>query len=157
MDEATRKEFLARIRRDVSALTESDRDVMKHLIPAILKLTADPQLGPLTLLTPSEEALNRVGLDDEEIAPGLRDPLLGLFLDQVILGRLPAAEDVGESTIALSTLGGASVALTVEDGILVLTDTCRRKVRVSEPVMDGPKVAWRTSDDLLMWDEWSWL
>jgi hypothetical protein len=56
-----------------------------------------------------------------------------------------------------STLGGASATLTLEQGNLVLTDTCRRKVRVSEPVMETPKVIWRMSDDLLMWDEWSWL
>jgi len=158
MDEATRKEFLARIKRDVSALTENDRDVVKHIVPVVLKLTADPRLGPLTLLTPTAEALHRLGLDDEgEIAPELRDPLLGLFLDQVILGKLPAPEEVGGSAIAFSTLGGASATLAVEGGALVLTDTCGRKVRVSEPVMDGPKVAWRMSDDLLMWDEWNWL
>jgi hypothetical protein len=158
MDEATRKEFLARIRRDVSALTKNDRDLVKHIVPAVLKLTADPRVGPLTLLTPTEEALDRLGLDDEgEIAPELRDPLLGLFLDQVILGKLPAPDHVGDSEVAFSTLGGASAALTVEDGSLVLTDTCGRKVRVSDPVLDGPKVVWRMSDDLLIWDEWSWL
>src|SRR4051794_31570201 len=108
MDEATRKEFLARIRRDVSALTENDRDVVKHIIPVILKLTGDPRLGPLTLLTPSEQALDRLALDDDdEIAPELRDPLLGLLLDQVILGKLPAPDAVGESSVAFSTLGGA--------------------------------------------------
>ena len=158
MDEATRKEFLERIKRDVSALTENDRDVVKHIVPAVLKLAADPRTGPLTLLTPDEGALERLGLDDdEEIAPELRDPLLGLFLDQVILGKLPAAEELGGHSIAVSTLGGASAALTVEEGNLVLTDTCGRTVRVSEPVMATPKVVWRMSDDLLMWDEWNWL
>ena len=158
MDEATRKEFLERIKRDVSALTEHDRDVMKHIVPAILKLAADPRMGPLTLLTPNESALERLGLDDEEeIAPELRDPLLGLFLDQVILGKLPAPEALDGGSMDFSTLGGASATLTLEQGNLVLTDTCRRKVRVSEPVMETPKVIWRMSDDLLMWDEWSWL
>jgi len=158
MDEATRREFLERIKRDVSALTENDRDVVKHIVPVVLKLAADPRTGPLTLLTPDERALNRLGLDDEEeIAPELRDPVLGLFLDQVILGKLPAAEELGGRSIAVSTLGGASAALTVENGNLVLTDTCGRTVRVSEPVMDTPKVVWRMSDDLLMWDEWNWL
>jgi hypothetical protein len=158
MDEATRKEFLARIKRDVSALTENDRDLMKHIVPVILRMTADPRMGPLTLLTPDEEALKRLGLDDdEEIAPELRDPLLGLFLDQVILGKLPAPEALDGRSMDFSTLGGASATLTLEQGNLVLTDTCRRKVRVSEPVMETPKVIWRMSDDLLMWDEWSWL
>jgi hypothetical protein len=158
MDETTRKEFLARIKRDVSALTENDRDVVKHVIPAILKLAADPRIGPMTLLTPNEEALSRLGLDDDdEIAPEVRDPLLGLFLDQVILGKLPTVEAVGATSIEFSTLGGASATLTVEDATLVLTDTCGRKVRVSDPVVDGPKVVWRMSDDLLMWDEWNWL
>jgi len=158
MDEATRKEFLERIKRDVSALTENDRDVVKHIVPVVLKLTTDPRTGPLTLLTPDEDALKRLGLDDdEEIAPELHDPLLGLFLDQVILGKLPSVEDLGRHSIAVSTLGGASAALTVEDGNLVLTDTCGRRVHVSEPVMDTPKVVWRMSDDLLMWDEWNWL
>ena len=54
MDEATRKEFLERIKRDVSALTENDRDVVKHIVPAVLKLAADPRTGPLTLLTTKE-------------------------------------------------------------------------------------------------------
>jgi hypothetical protein len=159
MDDATRKEFLARIRRDVSALTDNDRDVMKHVLPVILQLTDDPRLGPLTLLTPDEQAIERIDLDGEEIPPELREPLLGLFLDQVILGKLPAAADIGQGSpqTSFSTLGGASATLTAERGGLVLTDTNGRKVRVSEPVMDGPKVTWRISDDFLMWDEWGWL
>jgi hypothetical protein len=158
MDEATRKEFLERIKRDVSALTANDRDVVKHIVPVVLKLSSDPRTGPLTLLTPDEDALKRLGLDDdEEIAPELHDPLLGLFLDQVILGKLPSAQEVGGGSIAVSTLGGASALLTVEDQKLVLTDTCGRRVHVSEPVMDTPKVVWRMSDGLLMWDEWNWL
>jgi hypothetical protein len=159
MDEVRRKEFLARIKRDVSSLTGNDRDFVQHVIGMVLKRTADPRMGPVTLLTPSEEALDRLGLNDDEIAPELRDPLLGLFLDQVILGKLPAREAVGNRSTptVFSTLGGASATLTVDEDALVLTDTCGRSVRISEPVMDGPKVAWRMSDDLLMWDEWNWL
>ena len=157
MDEATRKEFLERIKRDLSALTENDRDVVKHIVPVILKLAGDPRIGPLTLLTPDDEALKRLGIDDEEeIESELRDPLLGLFLDQVILGRLPSVENLGPP-VSFSTLGGASATLTAEGEHLILTDTYGRKVRVSEPVIDTSKVNWRMSNDLLMWDEWNWL
>ena len=160
MDEATRTEFLARIKRDVTALTEHDQDVLKHVMPVILKLTNDPRLGPVTLLSPNEQAVERIDFDtDEAISAELRDRMLGPVLDQVILGRLPAAQAVadGAEHAQFSTLGGASATLTAEDGSLVLTDTFGRKLRVSEPVMDGPKVTWRVSDDLLMWDEWTWL
>jgi hypothetical protein len=159
MDEATRTEFLARIKREVTALTDHDHDVLKHLMPVILKLTNDPRLGPVTLLSPDEQAIERIDFDtDQAISSELRDRMLGLLLDQVILGRLPAPQLMEDSEqTQLSTLGGASATLTAEDGRLVLTDTFGRKVRVSEPVVDGPKVTWRISDDLLMWDEWAWL
>ncbi len=160
MDETTRTEFLARIKRQVTALTDHDHDVLKHVMAVILKLTNDPRLGPVTLLSPDEQALERIDFDtDEAISPELRERMLGLLLDQVILGRLAAPQLVAEDAeqTQFSTLGGASATLTAEDGRLVLTDTFGRKVRVSKPVMDGPKVTWRISDDLLMWDEWTWL
>jgi hypothetical protein len=160
MDDATRAEFLARIKRDVCALTDQDQDVMKHVMPVILSLTSDPRLGPVTLLTPDERAIERIDLDDDEaIGPELRQQILGLLLDQVILGKFPTSESIGEGSAQAqySTLGGASAMLSAENGTLILTDTFGRKVRVSEPVMDRPKVTWRVADDLLMWDEWKWL
>jgi hypothetical protein len=160
VDEATRADFLARIKHDVAAITDSDRNLLEHAIPIILKLADDPAIGPLTLLMPDEEAVKRIDFeDDEEIGPELRDRVLGLFLDQVILGKLPTPDTLEErsSEIVFSTLGGASATVTAIDGGLALTDTCGRTVRVSQPVMDGPKITWRISDDLLMWDEWNWL
>jgi hypothetical protein len=159
VDETTRADFVARIKRDVAALTDNDRKVMEHVVPIILKLTADPRMSPLTLLTPDEEAIKRIDLDDgEEIGPELRDRVLGLFLDQVILGKLPAVETVGEysTQTVFSTIGGASTTVTAIGGELALTDTFGRTVRVSQPVMDGPKITCRISNDLLMWDEWKW-
>ena len=56
-----------------------------------------------------------------------------------------------------STLGGATGTIAFDQQGLVLTDTTGRKVRVSEPIVDGPKLTMpRQSDDVLMWDEWGW-
>jgi hypothetical protein len=64
MDDATRAEFLARIKRDVSALTRHDRELLDQVMPVILSLTSDPRLGPVTLLTPDEQAAERIDVDD---------------------------------------------------------------------------------------------
>jgi hypothetical protein len=132
---------------------------MKHVMPVVLSMTSDPRLGHLTLLTPDEQAIERIDFDAEEaINPELRDRILGLLLDQVILGKFPSPESVESSApTQYSTLGGASTILTAEDGALFLTDTFGRKAQISGPVMERTKVTWRISDDLLMWDEWAWL
>jgi len=157
MDEATRKEFLARMRRDVASIDESDRNLVERAMRIIMKMASDPRMGPLTFLMPDEAAVQRIDFpDDAPVPPALRDRCVGLLLDQTLIGKLPAAGDVAAEGMAFSTLGGATAILTGDDEGLLLTDTTGRKVRVSEPIVDGPKLALRQSDDLLMWDEWGW-
>ena len=122
----------------------------------MFRMASDPRMGPVTFLMPDEEAVKRIDFeDDAPVPPEFRDQCIGLLLDQMIIGKLPPPVDVyGE--IPFSTLGGATATLTVEDGGLVLTDTAGRKVGVSDPVIDGPKLTMRQSNDLLMWDEWAW-
>ena len=157
MDEAGRRAILARIRRDLVAIDESDRNLVERAMTIILQMAGDPRMGPLTFLMPDEAAVTRIDFDeDQPVPPELRDQCIGLLLDQTIIGKLPAPGDVAAEGVAFSTLGGATAILTVEDEGLVLTDTAGRKVRVSDPIVDGPKMAMRQSDDFLMWDEWGW-
>ena len=148
MDDATRIEFLQRIKRDVLDLSKHDQDVMKHTMTVVMQMASDARLGSLTLLTPNEEAVARIDTDDA-LTPDLCESLLGLFLDQIILGKLDPA---GQGQFA--TLGGASAVLSQDDGKLFLTDVHGRRVAVSDPVMDQPKFSWRIADDFLMLDEW---
>jgi len=157
MDQATRKAFLVRIRRDIASIEESDRNLVERAMGIILQMAGDPRMGPLTFLMPDEAAVKRIDFeDDAPVPPELRDQCVGLLLDQTIIGKLPSVREVGSASVAFSTLGGATAVLTVEDHGLVLTDTAGRNVRVSDPIVDGPKLTMRQSDDLLMWDEWGW-
>ena len=129
MDEATRAEFLKRIRREVLALTEHDQQVMQHAITVIMAMASDPRTGPLTMLMPSEEAIARIDTD-EALSPELCKRLLDLFLDQVILGKLPAEQgtDGTFEQVEFSTLGGTSVTLDCDQDRLFLTDLLGRRV-----------------------------
>jgi hypothetical protein len=155
MDDATRNACLARIRSEVAAIQPSEWGFIEHCLKLIVELASDGQLGALTYLTPDEQAIARIDLGDGEIPVEIRDRCLGLLLDQLIIGKLVAP---GEGRVTqYSTLGGATATLSKDDGGLVLTDTTGRRVRVSDPIVDGPKLALRQSDDFLMWDEWAWL
>ncbi len=156
MDEATRQSILARIRRDAANIGESDRDLIERAMTIILKMASDPVSGPLTFLMPDDDAIRRIDFeDDAPVPPELRDQCIGLLLDQMVIGKLPAAGDEQEMT-QFSTLGGATGTVAFDQQGLVLTDTTGRRVRVSEPIVDGSKLTMRQSDDLLMWDEWGW-
>ena len=156
MDEATRKDVLARIRRDAAAIGESDRNLVERAITIILRMANDPATGPLTFLMPDAEAIQRIDFeDDAPVPPELRDRCIGLLLDQMVIGKLPPAGEAGMTQF--STLGGATGAVAVDGDGLVLTDTTGRRVRISEPIVDGPKLTMRQSDDFLMWDEWGWV
>src|SRR3569623_147800 len=154
MDEATRQSILARIRRDAASIGESERDLIERAMTIILKMASDPVSGPLTFLMPDDAAIQRSDFeDDAPVPPELRDQCIGLLLDQMVIGKLPAASGEQEMT-QFSTLGGATGTVAFDEQGLVLTDTTGRRVRVSEPIVDGPKLTMRQSDDLLMWDEW---
>ena len=156
MDEATRQSILARIRRDAANIGESDRDLIERAMTIILKMASDPVSGPLTFLMPDDDAIRRIDFeDDEPVPPELRDQCIGLLLDQMVIGKLPAG-GVEQEMTQFSTLGGATGTVAFDQQGLVLTDTTGRRVRVSEPIVDGPKLTMRQSDDLLMWDEWGW-
>jgi hypothetical protein len=157
MDEATRKDCLARIRSQVAAIKPSEWSFIEHCLQIILSLASDPRLGPLTYLTPDEQAIEKIDIDEENVPVEIRDQCLGLLLDQLIIGKLPGpGEDMSQPT-QYSTLGGATATLSRDEGGLVLTDTTGRKVRVTEPIIDGPKLTMRQSDGFVMWDEWAWL
>lgn len=156
MDEATRQSILARIRRDAATIGEADRDLIERAMTIILRMASDPVSGPLTFLMPDDNAIQRIDFEgDAPVPPELRDQCIGLLLDQMVIGKLPAAGTESEMT-QFSTLGGATGTVVVDDRGLVLTDTTGRRVRVSDPLVDGPKLTMRQSDDLLMWDEWGW-
>ena len=156
MDEGTRQSILARIRRDAANIGESDRDLIERAMTIILKMASDPVSGPLTFLMPDDDAIRRIDFeDDEPVPPELRDQCIGLLLDQMVIGKLPASGG-GQEMTQFSTLGGATGTVAFDQQGLVLTDTTGRRVRVSEPIVDGPKLTMRQSDDLLMWDEWGW-
>jgi len=92
MDEGTRQSILARIRRDAANIGESDRDLIERAMTIILKMASDPVSGPLTFLMPDDDAIRRIDFeDDEPVPPELRDQCIGLLLDQMVIGKLPAA------------------------------------------------------------------
>ena len=157
MDDATRKACLARIRSEVAAIKPSEWGFIEHCLKIIVELASDPRLGPLTYLTPDEQAVAKIDIDDDDVPLEIRDRCLGLLLDQLIIGKLPGpGEDVAKPS-QYSTLGGATATLSCDEAGLVLTDTTGRKVRVTDPIVDGPKLTLRQSDGFLMWDEWAWL
>lgn len=156
MDEETRQGILARIRRDAATIGEADRDLIERAMTIILKMASDPASGPLTFLMPNDDALGRIDFeDDAPVPPELRDQCIGLLLDQMVIGKLPGAGS-GQEMTQFGTLGGATGTVTIDDHGLLLIDTTGRRVRVSDPIVDGPKLTMRQSDDLLMWDEWGW-
>jgi hypothetical protein len=151
MDDATRSEFVARIKRDVAGITPSEQAFVEHCAGLILRTLGDERIGPVTFLMPDEQAIARIDVEGE-LPAELREPCLGLLLDQVILSKLDDRQ-AGEQ---FSTLGGATATLSIDDDTLVLADTTGRRVRVGKPIVDGPRLSLRPSDDLLMWDEWAW-
>ena len=158
MDESDRKRLLHELRSSLSDFTPDEKDVLEHCVEQIFKIAQSSETGPLTLLLPQEDAFRKVGVDPEADVPlEHKDRLLGLMIDNLILGLLPDQDRPDIIERDYMTLAGAPISVTNASGELVLTDGFGREARPGKPLVETPKVTCRPTDNILMWDEWGWL
>lgn len=162
MSTDAREKFLqsdlyAELRARAAGLTASDADFVGEACTLILKILQGSGKGPFTMLIPTEEALDSLAIDSDELTPELREPLLGVLLDTFLYGTLlsdgieQAVEQDGE--VELMTVGGGILRAFNQDGHLVLADPSGRTTKVSGPVFRAATICHRI-DAVLMWDEW---
>jgi hypothetical protein len=150
--------MLEQLRTEMSDFTAGEKDILQHCVERILKIAQSSRTEPLTLLLPQDEAFVNVGVDPESDAPLERkDRILGLMVDQLIMGLIPGRESPDVITREFMTLGGAPVTFSNSTGVPVLTDGFGREVRVGDPIVETPKITCRPADNILMWDEWGWV
>ena len=157
MDESGRKQLLQRLRVDLSEFTPGETDFLEQCTERTLKIILSSETEPLTLLLPDDAAFLKVGVDPESDVPlEHKDQILGLMLDQIVMGSLPDRDSAGDAGREFMTLAGAPLIFSTSGGALVLTDGFGRQARVGEPMISTPKITCRPADSLLMWDEWGW-
>ena len=160
MSTDAREKFLqsdlyAELRARAAGLTASDADFVGEACTLILKVLQGSGKGPFTMLIPTEEALDSLAIDSDELTPELREPLLGVLLDTFLYGTLlsdgieQAVEQDGE--VELMTVGGGILRAFNQDGHLVLADSSGRTAKVSGPVFKGPATICHRIDAVLMW------
>lgn len=158
MDDSERKRMLERLRIELSDFTAGEEDILQHCVEQILKIAQSSQTEPLTLLLPQDEAFVKVGVDPESDVPlEHKDRILGLMIDQLIMGLIPGRESSDLVTREFMTLAGAPVTFSNSTGVPVLTDGFGREARVGDPLVQTPKITCRPADNILMWDEWGWV
>ncbi|MGN6156228.1 MAG: hypothetical protein ACTHN4_10925 [Sphingomicrobium sp.] len=158
MDESDRKRLLEQLRSSLSEFTSDEKDILEHCVDQIFKIAQSSDTGPMTLLLPQEDAFSRVGVDPEADVPlEHKDRLLALMIDNLILGLLPAPDSPDISAREYMTLAGAPIRVTSTGGEIVLTDGFGREARPGNPLVETPRITCRSTDNILMWDEWGWL
>ena len=146
------------MRQRAAGLTASDAEFVGEATALVFKILQGSGKGPFTMLIPTEEALENLPIDPEELTAELREGLLGLLVDTFLYGTLlsdgidKALER--EAVVELMTVGGGILRARHEDGHLVLVDPSGRTAKVNGPVFKGPVTICHRIDGVLMWDEW---
>jgi hypothetical protein len=158
LDDTARKQFFEQVKRTLAEIDAEEENLLQHCVETILKVAMSCDAGPLTLLLPGDDAFRRVGVDPESDVPiAHKDKIVGLMLDQILMSALPPPAIDGIAPCELMTLAGAPIGYANADGVAVLTDGFGREAKIGPPLIETPKITCRPADNILMWDEWSWL
>ncbi len=116
---------------DIALSSEAHTTLVEAVIAADLAETLSGE-GPFTVFAPTNEAfgaaLTALGISAGDLLAS--DGLAGILTYHVVAGNLMAADviaavEAGEGTAMVETVNGASVTVTIEDGMVVLDGSAK--------------------------------
>lgn len=114
--------------------------------------------GPYTVFAPNNAAFEKVpqATRDELMSPAGKDDLSGILTYHVVAGELnaqaiqQAIEAAGAAGHTLTTVNGATLTATVENGNVILTDAAGNKATVTQTDLDASNGVVHVIDTVLM-------
>ena len=116
---------------DIAVGSEAHTTLVAAVLAADLAETLSSE-GPFTVFAPTDEAfgaaLEALDISAEDLLAS--DGLAGILTYHVVAGKLMAADviaavEAGEGTAMVETVNGASVTVTIEDGMVVLDGSAK--------------------------------
>ncbi len=116
---------------DIAVGSEAHTTLVAAVVAADLAETLSSE-GPFTVFAPTDEAfgaaLEALDISAEDLLAS--DGLAGILTYHVVAGKLMAADviaavEAGEGTAMVETVNGASVTVTIEDGMVVLDGSAK--------------------------------